>query len=110
MTYDVICMSERHILERWQAFFPDFVPILENLLCLLPRMHMYAHKDLCQAVYSLAYSAGFGLTHGEGVETPWAEFNIAGLPTREMTAGGREDALNSLFNHWNWAKTLGTGE
>ncbi|KAI1782629.1 hypothetical protein LXA43DRAFT_905177 [Ganoderma leucocontextum] len=107
MTYDVICITIRHIVEHWREFFPESVPMLENLLMLLPRMHMYAHKDLCQAIYSLAYAAGFGLTHGEGVETPWAELNISGLSTREMSGGGREDALNSLFNYWNWSKNLG---
>ena len=67
-------------------------------------MHLHAHKELCQITYALAYAAGFGLAHGEGVETPWAEFNIAGLTTREMTAGARHDAINDLFNYWNWVK------
>ncbi|PIL27223.1 hypothetical protein GSI_10367 [Ganoderma sinense ZZ0214-1] len=84
--------------------------MLKKLLMLLPRIHMYAHKDLCQAVYSLAYAAGFGLTHGEGVETPWAELNISSLATREMSGGGCEDALNSLFNFWNWSKDLGMAQ
>lgn len=109
MTYDVMCISIQHIIDRWKEYFPAFVSMLENLLCLLPRMHMYAHKDLCQAVYSLAYSEGFGLTHREGVETPWAEFNFAGLFTREMSGGGCEDALNSVFNYWNWSKILSMG-
>ncbi len=104
MSYDVACIIIRNILNRCREHFPAMVPIMEKLQILLPKLHMYAHKDLCQVIYSLVFSSGFGLSHGEGVETPWAEFNIAGLPTREMTAGARHDALTDLFNFWNWRK------
>lgn len=104
MTYDVICIYIRKILERFCKHHPELVPVIEELYCLLPSMHLHAHKELCQITYALAYAAGFGLAHGEGVETPWAEFNIAGLTTREMTAGARHDAINDLFNYWNWVK------
>lgn len=104
LTYDVACIIIRNLVKRCREHFPAMVPVVEKLQILLPKLHMYAHKDLCQVVYALAYSAGFGLSHGEGVETPWAEFNIAGLPTREMTAGARHDALTDLFNFWNWRK------
>lgn len=103
-TYDVICMFLRNLVSRFRDNFPELVPIVEDLLCCLPKFHSHAHKELCQIVYALCYTAGFGLTHGEGVETPWAELNIAGLPTREMTAGARHDALNDLFNFWNREK------
>lgn len=103
-TYDVICSRIRNIIARFRKHHPQLVPIVEQLQCLLPSMHLHAHKELCQITYALAYAAGFGLTHGEGVETPWAEFNIAGLTTREMTAGARHDAINDLFNFWNWGK------
>ncbi|KAI0349001.1 hypothetical protein OH77DRAFT_1358048, partial [Trametes cingulata] len=59
------------------------------VVMLLPKMHMHAHKELCQVVYAFCYARGFGLAHGEGVETPWAELNAAGLSTREMNAGAR---------------------
>ncbi|EIW58976.1 uncharacterized protein TRAVEDRAFT_102679, partial [Trametes versicolor FP-101664 SS1] len=104
LTYDVACIIIHNLLTRCREYFPEKVAMLENLQVLLPKLHMYAHKDLCQIVYSLAYSTGFGLSHSEGVETPWAEFNIAGLPTREMSAGARHDALTDLFSFWNWRK------
>ncbi|KAH9852417.1 hypothetical protein C2E23DRAFT_710095, partial [Lenzites betulinus] len=104
LTYDVACIIIRNLLHRCRRYFPDMVPMVEKLQLLLPKLHLYVHKDLCQVVYALAFATGFGLTHGEGVETPWAEFNITGLPTRKMSAGARHDALTDLFNFWNWGK------
>ena len=78
--------------------------------CLLPKMHMHAHKDQCQVVYAICNAIGWGLMHGEGVEILWAVFNIAGLTTREMTAGARHDALVALMSFWNWERIEKTGE
>ncbi|KAH9852424.1 hypothetical protein C2E23DRAFT_730866, partial [Lenzites betulinus] len=109
LSYDVICSYICHIVTRFAKSHPDLVPIVQDLKMLLPKLHMHAHREMCQIVYAFCYARGFGLAHGEGVETPWAELNIAGLSTREMTAGARHDALNSLFNYWNWRKTYTMG-
>ncbi|TFK79314.1 hypothetical protein K466DRAFT_470253, partial [Polyporus arcularius HHB13444] len=104
LTYDVICIYIKGLLERFKKRFPHLVPIIEKLQCCIPSFHINAHKDLCQVVYGLCYALGFGYIHGEWVETPWAEHNIAGLVTKKMTTGGRHDALNDLFNFWNRVK------
>ncbi|KAI0352177.1 hypothetical protein OH77DRAFT_1460988 [Trametes cingulata] len=110
LSYDVICSYICHILERFKTSQPTLLQVVEQLKMLLPKMHMHAHKELCQVVYAFCYARGFGLAHGEGVETPWAELNAAGLSTREMNAGARHDALNSVFNFWNWQKTVNMGK
>ncbi|KAH9894232.1 hypothetical protein C8Q73DRAFT_646680 [Cubamyces lactineus] len=110
VSYDVICSCICHILERFKNWKPELLPMIQELKMLLPALHMHAHKELCQIVYAFCYARGFGLGHGEGVETPWAELNIAGLSTREMTAGARHDALTSLFSYWNWQKTCKIGK
>ncbi|KAJ3014547.1 hypothetical protein NUW54_g1280 [Trametes sanguinea] len=110
VTYDVVCSYICNIVERFKKSRPDLVPIIEQLKMLLPKMHMHAHQEACQVVYALCYAHGFGLIHGEGVETPWAELNPAGLSTREMTDGARHDALTSLFNYWNWRKVENMGK
>ena len=92
------------MVERFKEKFPHLAPIISELQCAVPSFHVQAHRDLCQVVYRLAYAMGFGYIAGEWVETPWSENNIAGLSTREMTAGGRHDALNDLFNFWNRVK------
>ncbi|EIW51381.1 uncharacterized protein TRAVEDRAFT_137496 [Trametes versicolor FP-101664 SS1] len=109
MSYDVICSYICHLLARLKNSHPDTVRLVSDMKMLLPKMHMHGHRELCQIVYAFCYSQGFGFAHGEGVETPWAELNIAGLSTREMTAGARHDALNALLNYWNWRKTKGMG-
>ncbi|KAI0359016.1 hypothetical protein OH77DRAFT_1502180 [Trametes cingulata] len=110
LSYDVVCSYICHILSRMEKSHPTMLDIVKRLKMLLPKLHMHAHKELCQIVYAFCYARGFGLAHGEGVETPWAELNAAGLSTREMTAGARHDALDALFNYWNWRKTVGMGK
>ena len=110
ITFDVICKTVRHILERFENKYPELAPLVKNMQMLLPSMHIHAHQELCQFVYAIALAEGFGLIHGEGVETPWAELNAVGLSTREMTAGSRHDMLNGQFNYWNWMKDVGIGE
>lgn len=80
-TYDVICNCLLNIIPHFQNHYPELVPIIEELQCLFPNMHIHAHKELCQITYALAYTARFGLTYGEGIKTPWAKFNIASLMT-----------------------------
>ena len=77
---------------------------------LLPSMHIHAHQELCQLVYALCFAEGYALIHGEGIETTWAELKAIGASTREMTGGGRHDALNGQFNFWNWLKECNLGE
>lgn len=99
-----MCQWIRNILRRFEKRYPHLRDIVARMKTLLPSMHIHAHKELCQLVYALYYAQGFGHMHGEGVETPWSELNAAGYSTREMTAGARHDALNALFNFWNWLK------
>ena len=93
-TYDVICKLIRRLLEHFNEKYPHLAPLIGKLKCLLPKLHIHAHQEMCQVVYALAYAAGFGLIYGEGIETPWTALNCAGLATCEMMGGARRDALN----------------
>ncbi len=97
----MICKYLHHLIKRFQDVFPDLVPLTEKMKCCLPKFHSHAHQLLFQVVYALCYAQGFGLTHGEGVEMPWAELNISSLSMQEMTPGGQHNMLNDLFNYWN---------
>ncbi|KAI0686908.1 hypothetical protein C8T65DRAFT_590687, partial [Cerioporus squamosus] len=88
----------------FREFFPELVPLVENMQCCLPSFHAHAHRDDCQACYSTMYAIGWALMHMEGVETPWSEYNAAGAPSCEMTTGARVDFLTDLFNYWNRVK------
>jgi len=73
--------------------------------CWVPSLHILGHNEDCQIRYSLAYAEGVGRTHGEGIETCWAEQNQTGGMTKEMNAGHRHDTLNDFSGDWNWQKT-----
>ncbi|OCH85161.1 hypothetical protein OBBRIDRAFT_740369 [Obba rivulosa] len=108
-TYDMSCQYIAHLLDHFKERFPDLVPLIERIKLLLPKMHMLAHKEFCQIVYALCYTWGTGMTTGESVEQPWAELNQARVTTREMSLGSRHDALNDMFNYWNWQKAENLG-
>lgn len=109
-SYDVVCIYIKGMLDRWKELLPEYLHLIEDMECCLPSFHAHAHRDLCQAVYSMGYAEGWALLHMETVEHPWSEFNSAGGPTSQMTAGGREDALTDLFNYWNRVKLERLGE
>ena len=104
VTYDVICIYIKKMLQRFEKYFPQLTGLIADIKCGVPAFHANAHRNLCQVGYGLCYAEGFGNIRGEWVETPWAELNIAGLLTCKMSAGARHDALNDLFNHWNCVK------
>ncbi|TFY54299.1 hypothetical protein EVJ58_g8946 [Rhodofomes roseus] len=106
-TYDVACIYGKNMRKRFAARFPHLLPLIDRMQLLLPKLHMLAHKELCQILFALCYSWGAGLSHGESVEHPWAEHNQVGLSTREMGPGHRHDALNAIHNYWNWRKMEG---
>ncbi|KAH9919194.1 uncharacterized protein BXZ73DRAFT_52607, partial [Epithele typhae] len=96
--------------QRFKNDTPEIRKIIDELLCHIPTFHAHAHRDMCQVVYGFPYSEGSGHQHGEHVEPPWSELNLAGRVLREMAAGPREDALNDLLNYWNRRKLEDFGE
>ncbi|KAJ7792510.1 hypothetical protein B0H14DRAFT_3499173 [Mycena olivaceomarginata] len=78
--------------------------ILSLLRFVIPKLHIYGHKLLCQLNYSLNYTPGAARTDGEGIERPWANIGPVATSTREMGPGSRHDTLNDHWSHWNWLK------
>ena len=109
VTYDVMCMWIRNVLERMSKTFPDAVPHMKKALCCLPSFHAHGHREQCQITYSLPYSEGFGRHHGEGVEPPWAKLGPAGAATCEMMGGHRHDKLDGQVNFFNLEKRENEG-
>jgi hypothetical protein len=75
----------------------------------IPQVHIHNHNDDCQYRYSLSYADGVGRTHGEGIETCWAEQNQTGGMVKEMNKGHRHDTLVDFSGDWNWLKTQQIG-
>ncbi|KAF9504152.1 hypothetical protein BS47DRAFT_1308694, partial [Hydnum rufescens UP504] len=75
----------------------------------LPKLHALAHKSECSVLYSLNFTPGVGRMDGEGIEREWAEINIAGNSTKEMSEGACHDTLDNLLGDKNFRKEIGLG-
>jgi hypothetical protein len=73
-------------------------------------MHQLAHKEQCQAPYSLNFAPGVGRTDGEGIERIWAAINSAAPSTAEMGSGSRADTLDDILHFHNFKKYVGLGK
>lgn len=73
-----------------------------NLILLIPKFHLPAHKSSCQTFYSFNFQTGVGRTHGETIEENWAHSNKAASQTKEMGPGSRQDTLDDIFGFHNW--------
>ncbi|KAJ7875574.1 hypothetical protein B0H14DRAFT_2568720 [Mycena olivaceomarginata] len=110
-SYDICCQWSKHLIERMKQMPPGIRInlILSLLRFVIPKLHIYGHKLLCQLNYSLNYTPGAARTDGEGIERPWANIGPVATSTREMGPGSRHDTLNDHWSHWNWLKLVGLG-
>jgi hypothetical protein len=77
----------------------DFQLDLSKILVrfVIPKFHLPAHVQACQAPLSFNFCMGVGRTDGEGIERDWSMINPVTYSTREMTLGHRADTLD---DHW----------
>ncbi|KDQ05894.1 hypothetical protein BOTBODRAFT_122150 [Botryobasidium botryosum FD-172 SS1] len=102
--YDIACQYWINLLKRFKASFPRQVSTATTLRYGVGKLHIQGHTEDCMYRHSLNYMDCCGRTHGEAVETCWAEGNQAGASTREMNAGHRHDTLDDFHGDWNWRK------
>ncbi|KDQ18432.1 hypothetical protein BOTBODRAFT_171279 [Botryobasidium botryosum FD-172 SS1] len=102
--YDIACQYWINLLKQFKASFPGQVSTAVTLRYGVGKLHIQGHTDDCMYRHSLNYMECCGRTHGEVVETCWAEGNQAGVSTREMNAGHRHNALDDFHGDWNWRK------
>ncbi|KAJ7824915.1 hypothetical protein B0H13DRAFT_2241284 [Mycena leptocephala] len=112
ISYDICCQWSKHLVERLKLLPPGMQLTLILVLCrfLIPKLHIYGHKLLCQLFFSLNYTVGSARTDGEGIERPWANIGPVATSTREMGPGSRHDTLDDHWGHWNWQKLIGLGK
>ncbi|KDQ05651.1 hypothetical protein BOTBODRAFT_98592, partial [Botryobasidium botryosum FD-172 SS1] len=103
VSYDVACQYVKHFRERFEAQFPD-VKDHDRFEFLIPKMHLYAHKDDCHYRYSFNYTEGCGRTDGEAPERGWAALNELATSTREMNSAHRHEVLEDRVNDINFRK------
>ncbi|KAI0054692.1 hypothetical protein BV25DRAFT_1873293 [Artomyces pyxidatus] len=112
ISYDIACSFYKNFEVR-MAKHPESRQLdLENmsLKWAVPKFHLLAHGAKCQTPFSLNLMYGVGRTHGEGVETGWAEMNGAALSTREMAGSARHEVLDDVLGAINWRKLINIGK
>ncbi|KAF7307110.1 CxC2 domain-containing protein [Mycena indigotica] len=113
ISYDVVC--------QWQVLWPtrakriiqrgDLEVDLSSFTIqyALPVWHAAAHETSCRSSNTLKYALGVGKTDGEGIERTWSLLNPISWSTKEMGAGGRQDAIEDKIDHLNFEKNIGLG-
>ncbi|KAJ7481074.1 hypothetical protein B0H11DRAFT_1724414, partial [Mycena galericulata] len=110
ISYDICCQWSKHLIERLKKLPNNIrLTVVMTLVYLIPKLHIYGHKLLCQLLFSLNYTPGSARTDGEGIERPWANIGPVATSTREMGPGSRHDTLDDHWGHWNWQKLVGLG-
>ncbi|KAJ7086807.1 hypothetical protein B0H15DRAFT_923109 [Mycena belliarum] len=111
VSYDICCQWSKHLIERLKKLPSGLrlTLVFSLVRFLIPKLHIYGHKILCQLLYSLNYILGSARTDGEGIERPWANIGPVATSTREMGPGSRLDTLDDHWSHWNWQKLVGLG-
>ena len=111
LSYDIACSYSQNFGKRLERY-PDHLSVNVKDLRIkwsIPRFHIRAHGTKCQVTYDFAYARGAGRTHGETIETGWADINPAALSTREMSDSFHHETLDDIMGAINWGKLTRIG-
>ncbi|KAL4261314.1 CxC2-like cysteine cluster KDZ transposase-associated domain-containing protein [Pleurotus pulmonarius] len=109
VSYDIVCQWTRKLGSRAVAYPSGVVdPTFHqtSITYLIPKFHIYAHRDECQYKYSFNFTPHVGRTDGESPERGWAAMNPVSSSTKEMGPGSRRDTLDDHFGDYNWRKVI----
>ncbi|KAK7436098.1 hypothetical protein VKT23_019300 [Stygiomarasmius scandens] len=107
VSYDIGCIWGIHFVDRQTIYDVIYRPDpLQSYCILVPKFHLYAHREWCKARFSFNYTPHVGRTDGEAPERGWSAINAVSRSTREMGPGSRRDVLDDMFGDWNYRKRL----
>lgn len=109
VSYDIACQYCKKAASRFKKNFPCCEKAIQNARWHVPKLHGHGHSEDCRYMFSFDYASNVGCTHGERIESGWAEGNLAGPSTREMNPGHRHETLSSFYNEWNYQQTIKLG-
>ena len=112
VSYDIACQWSVRLGERCKLYGTDAVSTLQqhHIHYLVPKFHLPAHIQRCQAHYSFNFTPCIGWTDGEAPERGWSAVNAVAGSTKQMGPGSHRDMLDDHFGDYNWCKiaTLGS--
>ncbi|OJT01852.1 hypothetical protein TRAPUB_7684 [Trametes pubescens] len=111
-SFDVACEWNKGFFRRIQDLPPEIQPRVpqQGWTFVVPKFHVAAHKESCQATYSPNWTANAARFDGEHVERIWSRLNSAAPSTKEMGTGARWEALDDFCGFNNWRKTTQLGD
>ncbi|KAF9501454.1 hypothetical protein BDN71DRAFT_1347342, partial [Pleurotus eryngii] len=77
-SYNIACQWSRNLRARMATYPNSLVGTQYNELSityLVPKFHLYAHRDNCQINYSFNLTPNVGRTDGKSPERGWAAMN-----------------------------------
>ncbi|KAM6490384.1 hypothetical protein JOM56_014148, partial [Amanita muscaria] len=100
------CQWSRHLAERCKVYSDDAYMAVTHrqLQFLVPKFHLPAHVQYCQANFSFNFTPHVGRTDGEAPERGWSAVNAIAGSTKQMGPGSRRDTLDDHFGDYNWRK------
>lgn len=111
-SYDVACEWHKNFFSRIEDLPENLRPRIpaDGWTFLVPKFHVAAHKESCQATYSPHWSLYAARFDGEHVERIWSRLNQAAPSTKEMGPGARWETLDDFCGFNNWRKITQLGE
>ncbi|KAL5487741.1 hypothetical protein ACEPAI_5849 [Sanghuangporus weigelae] len=106
VSYHIACRWKQNFTKRMLQFPHDMRldSTTVNIRSAVPKFHLYAHDESCQASENMNYLPYVGRTYGECVGMTWTD-----LKTREMGMYARQETLNDHWTGWNWRKYIFLG-
>jgi hypothetical protein len=112
LSYDIACQWSRNILTRANIYPQELTESFRNVksVCyFIPKFHLNAHRQFCQANFSFNFTLHVGQTDGEAPERGLGAINAVANSTKEMGPGSRRDTLDDHFGDYNWRKVFING-
>ncbi|KAJ6494502.1 hypothetical protein C8R45DRAFT_1135355 [Mycena sanguinolenta] len=113
VSYDIVCQWSINIWVRLARYKPELRDRAGTgyryWVWLIPKVHLPAHIEACNILYSFNLTPYVAQTDGEAPERDWANANPLEASTKEMGPGARRDVLDDHFNDWNHKKIIALG-
>ena len=105
-SYDIACSWSVGLLERLEKIHGDLykLPDDAHITFVVPKFHLEAHGEACKCAFNLNHTTGAARTCGEGIEAGWADMNLIGVFTREMSGAHRHEIIEDFMSAINFRK------
>lgn len=113
LSCDRACSLSVNFLTRLRTEFPDdsrLHSIAEQIVWVIPKLHIHGHTESCQYRFHLAFTEGVGRTDGESVERSWVDTKEIAVISKDASPATRIDIINSEHDWSNFVRGVTMGE